>query len=190
MDEFVEASLPKKAKVAWFWKKRDSNCCLPKQPLNILALIELGSIRRKHIIRWQHLSRIKARLLWRVEKVFFPIKTQQGTSVTSAATFELMEPQSTIGIFRLLGYQSKLNWNLRSVSTWTITANDVKSKLQTERVCLQRSLREGCLKFSPGTIMMMFPCCPADVLGACWMAVVPLASCKNESCDLAEVLVA
>ena len=48
---------------------------------------QLGSIRCKHIVRWQHLSRIKARLLWLVENVFSPIKTQQATSGTSAATY-------------------------------------------------------------------------------------------------------
>ena len=36
----------------------------------------------------QHISHIKARLFWLVEKVFYPIKMQQ----TSAATCKLMQP--------------------------------------------------------------------------------------------------
>ena len=51
-----------------------------------------GSIRCKHVARWQHLSQIKARLFWLVENVFFPMKTQQAISGTSAATCQLMEP--------------------------------------------------------------------------------------------------
>ena len=58
----------------------------------LLCFCYLGSIKCKHIVRWQHLSRIKARLYWLVENDFFPIKTQQATSGTSAATYELMEP--------------------------------------------------------------------------------------------------
>ena len=57
-----------------------------------LMLIQLGSIRCKHIVRWQHLSQIKARLLWLVKNVFSTIKTQQATSGTCAATYKLMEP--------------------------------------------------------------------------------------------------
>ena len=52
-----------------------------------------GSIRCKHVVRGQHLSQIKARLLWLVENVLSPIKTQQPKSGTSAATYRLMEPQ-------------------------------------------------------------------------------------------------
>ena len=55
-------------------------------------LFKWGSIRCKHIAREQHLSQIKARLLWLDENVFSPIKTQQATSGTSAATYKLMEP--------------------------------------------------------------------------------------------------
>ena len=51
---------------------------------------QLGSIRCKPIVRWQHLSRIKARLLWLAENVISPIKTQQATSGTSAATYKVM----------------------------------------------------------------------------------------------------
>ena len=54
--------------------------------------LKLGSITCKNIVRGQHLSPIKARLLWLVENVFSPIKMQQATSGTSAATYELMEP--------------------------------------------------------------------------------------------------
>ena len=54
---------------------------------------EWGSIRCKHVVRGQHLSQIKARLLWLVENVLSPIKTQQPKSGTSAATYRLMEPQ-------------------------------------------------------------------------------------------------
>ena len=53
---------------------------------------KLGSIRCKHVVRWQHLSRIKAKLLWLFENVLSPIKKQQATSRTSAATYKLMEP--------------------------------------------------------------------------------------------------
>ena len=72
---------------------------LSKSPLNAFncfSLLQSGFIRCKHIVRWQHLSRIKARLLWLVENVFSPIKMQQATSGTSAATYELMEPHCTI----------------------------------------------------------------------------------------------
>ena len=58
----------------------------------ILVGRKLGSIRCKQIVGWQHLCRIKARLLWLLEKVFPPIKTQQATSGTSAATYKVMEP--------------------------------------------------------------------------------------------------
>ena len=54
--------------------------------------IQWGSIRCKRVIRWQHLSQIKARLFWIVENVFFLMKTQQAISETSAATCKLMEP--------------------------------------------------------------------------------------------------
>ena len=53
--------------------------------------IQWGSIRCKRVIRWQHLSQIKARLFWIVENVFFLMKTQQAISGTSAATCKLME---------------------------------------------------------------------------------------------------
>ena len=36
----------------------------------------------KHIVRWQHLSQIKARLFWLIENVFFLIKTQQVCAAT------------------------------------------------------------------------------------------------------------
>ena len=63
----------------------------------------LGSIRCKHIVRWQHLSQIKAILLWLDENVFSPIKTQQATSRTSAATYKLMEPHcGALIIFKFL----------------------------------------------------------------------------------------
>ena len=53
---------------------------------------QLGSIRCKHIIiRWQHLSQVKARFLWLLENIFSSIKTQRAKSGTSA-TFKLMEP--------------------------------------------------------------------------------------------------
>ena len=52
---------------------------------------QLGSIRCKHIVRWQCLSQIKARLLWLVENAFSPTKTQQAISGTSAATYKLKE---------------------------------------------------------------------------------------------------
>ena len=55
-------------------------------------LFKWGSIRCKHIAREQHLSQIKARLLRLVENVFSPIKMQQATSGTNAATYTLMEP--------------------------------------------------------------------------------------------------
>ena len=51
-----------------------------------------GRIGCKYIARWQHLSQIKAGLLWLVENVFSTIKTQQATSGTNAATYKLMEP--------------------------------------------------------------------------------------------------
>ena len=54
--------------------------------------MQLGAIRCKQIIRWQHLSRIKARLLWLAENAISPIKTHQAASGTSAATYKLMEP--------------------------------------------------------------------------------------------------
>ena len=54
-----------------------------------------GCIGCKYIARWQHLSQIKATLLWPVENVFSPIKTQQATSGTNAATYKLMEPHWT-----------------------------------------------------------------------------------------------
>ena len=50
--------------------------------------VQLGSIQCKQIVKWQHLSRIKARLLWLVEIFFSPIKTQQATTGTSAATYK------------------------------------------------------------------------------------------------------
>ena len=59
---------------------------------------ELGSIRNKQIIWWQHLSRIKARLFWQDENVSSPIKMQQATSGTSAATYKMMEPHSYLSI--------------------------------------------------------------------------------------------
>ena len=52
---------------------------------------ECGSIRCKHIVRWQHLSQMKARLLWLVKKNFFQLKTLQAKSRISAATYDLME---------------------------------------------------------------------------------------------------
>ena len=52
---------------------------------------KLGSISCKHIVRWQHLSQIKAWSFWLVEIVFFHIKTQQTISGTSAATYKLTE---------------------------------------------------------------------------------------------------
>ena len=55
---------------------------------NWWSLAELDTIFRK-----QHLPKIKARLLWLVEHVFSPIKTQQATSEASVATNELMEPR-------------------------------------------------------------------------------------------------
>ena len=68
--------------------------------------VELGSIICKQIIRWQHLFRIKARLLWLAENVISPIKTQQATSGTSAATYKVMEPQSKV--FDKLSYLFEL----------------------------------------------------------------------------------
>ena len=59
--------------------------------LKLTGLRQLGSIRCKHIARWQDLSQIKARLLWLAENVLSQIKTQQPTSRTSAAAYELME---------------------------------------------------------------------------------------------------
>ena len=53
---------------------------------------ELGFIRCKHVIRWQHLSWIKDGLLWLAENVISQIKMQKATSVTSAATCKLIEP--------------------------------------------------------------------------------------------------
>ena len=38
----------------------------------------------KHVVRRHHFSQIKARLFWLVENVFFPMKTQQVLSETSA----------------------------------------------------------------------------------------------------------
>ena len=58
-------------------------------------LVEWGSIRCKHIVRWQHLSQIKARLFWLVENIFFQLKTLLAKSGTSAATYDLMEPQGS-----------------------------------------------------------------------------------------------
>ena len=53
--------------------------------------VEWDSIRSKHIVRWQHLSQIKAWLFWLVENIFFQLKTQQSKSGTCAATYKLME---------------------------------------------------------------------------------------------------
>ena len=81
---------------ATFWKGTLKPGSEPDELIPTLAQYELksqlGSIRCKQIVRWQHLSQIKARLLWLVENVFSPIKTQQATSGTSAATNKLMEP--------------------------------------------------------------------------------------------------
>ena len=57
-----------------------------------LFVKRLGSVRCKHIVRWQHLSQIKVMLLWLDENVFSLIKTQQATYRTSAAAYKLMEP--------------------------------------------------------------------------------------------------
>ena len=54
---------------------------------------KLGFIRCKDIVRWQHLTQIKAGLFWLVENVFSLIKTQQAKSRTSAVTDKLMEPR-------------------------------------------------------------------------------------------------
>ena len=62
------------------------------QLVTIEDVKQRGSIRCKHVIRWQPLSRKKARLFWIVENVFFLMKTQQAISGTSAATCKLMEP--------------------------------------------------------------------------------------------------
>ena len=44
------------------------------------------------MVRGQHLSQIKARLLWLAENVISPIKTQHATTGTSAATYKVLEP--------------------------------------------------------------------------------------------------
>ena len=66
--------------------------------------LKLGSIRCKHIVRWQYLSQIKARLFGLVENIFFQLKMLQAKSGTSAATYDLMEPhwcQDILGFYLL-----------------------------------------------------------------------------------------
>ena len=46
-----------------------------------------GSIKCKHIVGWQHLSQIKARLFWLVVNIFFQLETLQAKSWTSATTY-------------------------------------------------------------------------------------------------------
>ena len=72
--------------------RHHDQCLLEFASLKFLFWINWGSIRCKHVARWQHLSLIKARLLWLVENVFSPIKMP--SSGTSAVTYKLMEPQS------------------------------------------------------------------------------------------------
>ena len=54
--------------------------------------LQWGSIKCKHIVRWQHLSQIKARLFWLVENVFFQMKTILAIAETSSENYKLMEP--------------------------------------------------------------------------------------------------
>ena len=44
--------------------------------LSCLIIGLLGSIRCKHVDRWEHLSKIKARLFWPVENIFSLTKAQ------------------------------------------------------------------------------------------------------------------
>ena len=66
-----------------------SNPTLGKKSLFVKRL---GSVRCKHIIRWQHVSQIKARSFWLVENIFFSMETKQAVTGTSAATYVLIDP--------------------------------------------------------------------------------------------------
>ena len=94
---------------------------------------QLGSVRCIHIVRWQHLSRIKARLFWLAKNVFSPIQMQQATSGTSAATYELMEPH-------LL-----MTFNVRG--TFFAIANLVNQD-QASATLSMRSIKEATFPFS------------------------------------------
>ena len=87
-------------------------------------LKQWGSIRCKLVFRWQHLSQIKARLLWLVENVFFLMKTQQAISGTSAATCQLMEPHcfdplgtSRDGLMNRDPNEARLRFEFKSTAT-------------------------------------------------------------------------
>ena len=54
----------------------------------------------EEVVRCQHLSQIKARLLCLAENVISPIKTRQATSGTSAAAYKLMDPQKKLEIMK------------------------------------------------------------------------------------------
>ena len=56
----------------------------------------LGSIRRKHNVRWQHLSLIKEVSFELTLFFFLLLKTERAISGTSAATFKVMEPHCIV----------------------------------------------------------------------------------------------
>ena len=60
--------------------------------------LEIVSIRCEQIVRWQHFSRIKARLLLLAENVIAQMKTRQATPWTRAATYKLMEPDDFVSV--------------------------------------------------------------------------------------------
>ena len=98
---FIQRSwvqIPREAKNLSRQKKINGNDCF-----SWTNFFQLGSIRCKHVVRWQHLSWINARLLWLVEDVISPIKMQQATSLSSAATYKLMKPYSNL-------YNNQLGW--------------------------------------------------------------------------------
>ena len=90
---FFDVLTPNKFKNSGFsWKSLDGAGTEPRTfQAGADTANHWGSIRGKHIVRGQHLSQIKARLLWLVENVISQIKTQQAISRTSAATDKLME---------------------------------------------------------------------------------------------------
>ena len=115
--------------------RRFSVAFKPWQFIRLASVCRLGTKRRKHSIRWQHLSLMKERLLLPVEKFFLTAKAQLAISETSAATWWsqfFKHPRGTVletpfyalfwtlapAVMNLLNFDSKekLNFFIKHVS--------------------------------------------------------------------------